>query len=34
MLRNIGDVIRRTASGVEFVEKFKLGYEELKFLGF
>lgn len=34
VLRNIADVMRRTANGVEYVEKFKLSYEELQFLGF
>ena len=34
MTRNLREVTRRTANGVEYVEKFKLSYDELKFLGF
>lgn len=34
MVRNIKPVIRRTYGGTEYVELFKLSYEELKFLGF
>ena len=32
--RNLKPITRRTANGVEYVELFKLSYEELKFLGF
>jgi len=34
LVRNIKNVHRRTASGSEYVELFRLTYEELKFLGF
>jgi len=34
MVRNINDVTRYTSNGSTYVEKFKLSYEELKFLGF
>lgn len=34
IIRNLRPLTRRTANGNEYVELFKLGYEELKFLGF
>lgn len=34
MTRNLQDIKRRTANGIEYIELFKLSYDELKFLGF
>lgn len=34
MMRNLREVRRRTANGDSYVELFKVGYEELKYLGF
>ena len=34
MMRNLREVRRRTANGESYVELFKVGYEELKYLAF
>jgi hypothetical protein len=34
IIRNLRDVTAYTANGTSYVNKFKVGYEELKYLGF
>lgn len=34
IIRNLRDVEKVTSTGAKYVEKFKLSYEELKYLGF
>ena len=34
IIRNLRGIVRRTANGTEYVELFKVGFEELKYLGF